>query len=214
MKKINSAQGIKLALLGAALAASSAAFAADSGPSHRAHAHDRGHAFHHHHGQHKSHGFHHSGKGMHHERHFNRAGLVIPGYGVVSRDFVAGMGLNADQIKLVDEARQAAKDLRENRKERLKSMRESRMELFKSDTLTPEDALKRADEQRNQWQAERRKIDEKWLAVWNALDADQQTRIATHLKDKAEKAQQRAEKREERWNQRENARSERGTRAS
>src|SRR5690606_40990663 len=115
---------------------------------------------------------------------------------------------------LVDEARQAAKDLRENRKERLKSMRESRMELFKSDTLTPEDALKRADEQRNQWQAERRKIDEKWLAVWNALDADQQTRIATHLKDKAEKAQQRAEKREERWNQRENARSERGTRAS
>ena len=214
MKKIVSAHSIKLALLGAALAASGAAFAAHSKSTDGYH--ERGqHSFHHHghHGHFKWHGFHHSGKGMHQQRHAQRAGLIVPGYGVVSQDFIDGMGLNEEQLKLIEEARQSARELRESRKNRIKSSREARAEQFKADTLNPEQALKQAQERRAQWQAERDKVDQKWLAVWNALDGQQQARVATHLKDKADKAQKRAEQREERKEQRQSQRNERSQQA-
>ena len=214
MKKTISAQGLKLALIGATLAVSGAAFAADSNASERFH--DRGqHSFHHgQHGQFKAHGYHHGGKGMHRHHHAQRAGLVVPGYGVVSRDFIDGMGLNDEQLKLIEEAREAAREQREARKSRIKEAREARADRFKADTLNPEQALKQADETRAQWQAERRQIDEKWIAVWNSLDADQQARVSAHLKDKAERARKRAEQREERREQREKARAERSGQAS
>ncbi len=213
MNKTHTSQGIKLAVLGAALAMSGAVFADTPSRSH-----DRGghhHGFHqHHHGHaacHQMHGFGHGGKGMHGHRHgqMHRAGLIVPGYGVVSGDFVDGMGLNEDQLKLIEDARNAAKELRENRKERMKEAREARNDLFKADSFDPAQALKQADEQRAKWQAERRQIDEKWIAVWNALDAGQQARVAEHLKNRAEKAQKRAEAIQERKQQRESARAER-----
>jgi len=211
MKKTSSAHGIKLVILAAALAASGAAFASDAGPAARFHDRAGHHAFHHHHGHHgfhKPHGFHHGAKGMHGQRHgqMHRAGLVVPGYGVVSQDFVDGMGLNDDQLKQVEEARKAARELRENRKERLKAAREARHERFQADSFDPVQALKQADERREQWQTERRRIDEKWIAVWNSLDANQQARVASHLKNRAEKAQKRAERRAE---QRQQSRQER-----
>ncbi len=202
-------QSIKLAVLGTALAVGGVAMAADAGGAQR-HGDRAGHHHclqahgHHGHGVHKHHGFHHGAK--HHagkRGEFQRAGLIVPGYGVVSRDFVAGMGLNADQQKLIEEARQASKDLREQRKEAMKTQRGARAERFNTDKLDPQQALKQAEERRAQHQAERRKIEEKWLAVWNALDGDQQARVATHLKDRAEKARQLAEKRAERKQQRE-----------
>lgn len=221
MKKIVSAQSIKLALLGAALAASGAAFAVDSkaperindrgyhGFHHQGHQGHQGHHGHHgHHGHFKAHGFHHGDESMH-GRYAERVGLIVPGYGVVSRDFVDGMGLNEAQLKLIEEARESARELRQARKDRIKSARETRAEQFKADTFNPEQALKQAQERRAQWQEERDQIDQKWLAVWNSLDSQQQARVATHLKDKAEKAQQRAEQREERRQQRAEQREER-----
>ena len=207
MKKTISSQGFKLAILGAALAVSGAVMAGDAGPQRF---HDRaGHpqvGHHHvHQGFHKvhPHAFHH-GKGMqrHRQDHAQRAGLIVPGYGVVSRDFVEGMGLNGEQLKLIDEARKAAGELRDSRTERMKAQRESRRELFNAD-FDPEQALKQADENRAQMLAERRKIDDKWVAVWKSLDAGQQARVADHLKQRAEKAEKRAEKMQERKKQRE-----------
>ena len=138
--------------------------------------------------------------GAHHQMH--RAGLIVPGYGVVSRDFVDGMGLNADQRKLIDEAREAARSQRDNRREAAKTERGARLDLFKADSLDPEA------------QAARRQIDEKWVAVWKSLDTDQQARVATHLKDRAEKAQKRADALEERRQQRDAGRPDRGNRAA
>lgn len=209
MKKAISVTGIKLAILGTALTATAAAFAAE--PNTHRPFHDRaGHHTAHHgcHGAHKAHGFHHGGKGVHAKRaHFRQAGLIVPGYGMVSRDFVDGMGLSAEQQKLIEEARKASRDLRETRKKELKSHRQARAERFQADTLDPAQALKQADQRRSEWQAQRRQIDQKWLAVWNSLDTSQQARISSHLKDRAEKAQKRAEKFEERKKQREAARA-------
>lgn len=214
MKKTHPANGIKLGLLAAALAVSGAAFAADTNVSQ--HSHDRGqHTFQHgHYGHSDAHDYHSGGKGMHQQRHMQRAGLVVPGYGVVSRDFVDGMGLNQEQLKLIEEARQAARDLREARKDRIKEARQARADRLEVDTLNPEQALKQADEMRAQRQAERRQVDEKWMVVWNSLDTDQQARVGAHLKDKAERAQKRAKQREEQRNQRENARGNASIRAS
>ncbi len=198
MKKILSSQGLKLAIVGAALATAGVAVAGGAGPQ-RFH-HDRGgpqacaqygnEGFH----QGRAHGMHHGGKGGHgHHAGWRHAGFVVPGYGIVSRDFVDGMGLNADQTKLVEEARSAAREVRENRRDRMKAERAARGERYSAGVLNPEQALKQADEKREQAQAERRKVEEKWLAVWKSLDAGQQARVADHLKQRAEKAQQRAE---------------------
>ena len=189
MKKTTASQGYKLAILGTALAVSGAAFAADGAGPQRFH--DRaGHHAAMHHGHHagaghSGHHFHHHGKSHRGHALSHRAGMVVPGYGIVSRDFVDGMGLNEDQLKLIEAARSAAKEFRESRKDRVKAEREARGELLKSASIDPEQALKQADERRAQAQAERRQIDEKWIAAWKSLDGDQQARVADHLKQRA-----------------------------
>lgn len=211
MKKINSFNGIKLAIIGAAVAAAGVAFAAPSEAPQRFQGgeHPGAHQGHHGHFPHQAHpgahgkagcpGMSHHAKGKHGHRHgdMHRAGLVIPGYGFVSQDFVDGMGLNESQLKLVEEARTASKTLRENRRDSFKQLRDARKERLNA-PFDPEQALKHAAEQREKAMAERRQIDEKWIAVWKALDQNQQTRIAAHMKDRAEKAEQREERREKR----------------
>lgn len=212
MKKALFSTGFKLAILGAALSASAVAFAAP-GAAAQPHAGRMGHhACHHgHHDVHSGHphAFMQHGKGMYKARHaeMRRVGLVVPGYGVVSRDFVDGMGLTDDQLKLIDDARKAAADLRKQHKERMVASRGDRLERFKN-SIDPEQALKQAEERRAQRQAERGQIDAKWLAVWKSLDSAQQARVADHLKQRAEKAQQRAEKRAARLEERRQKREE------
>ena len=215
MKKTFSTNGFKLAILGAALAISGAAVAGKGGPDVRSHDRAGHHACHHlsHQGGH--HHGNHAGKrmGHGHHAHWRHAGMVIPGYGSVSQDFVDGMGLNDEQLKLIEDARQAAKDFREKRKEQFKDLRQNRAERF-SGTIDPQQALKQADEKHEKARVERREIQEKWIGVWNSLDAQQQERITAHLKQRAEKAQKRAERLKERKQQREEARESRGAERS
>lgn len=220
MKKISS-HGFKLAVIGAALAVSGAVVAADGISSKRTadragHAHHAGclqghagsHSFHKsgHHG-----GFHHGMSKHGRHAHMERAGLIVPGYGVVSRDFVDGMGLNDKQLALVEDARKAAKDFREGQRARMREGREGKLDRFSS-ALDPEQALKQRAEKRAAFQQERDKIDQKWVAVWQSLDSTQQARIGEHLKQRAEKAQKRIEARKERREQREQARAQRSER--
>lgn len=144
-----------------------------------------------------------------HHRHMKQAGLVIPGYGVVSQDFVDGMGLNADQLKRVEDARSAGEAFRKNLREQFGKGRSAALERFASGSVDPETALKQADERRAAIQAERRKVDKKWIAVWKSLDANQQARVADHLKQRAEKAQKRAQERKERAEKRQERREQR-----
>lgn len=219
MKEKTSSKGFKLALVATALAVSGAVFAAQSEAPQRFH--DRGHHGAHHYGHHGDHG-HFGNKGHHgfgHGSHDGRngtyghrgdaraAGLIVPGYGVVSQDFIDGMGLSADQLKRVQEARDASEALRERHHANRKDMREARKERYNS-PFNPEQAMKQADERREKRMAEHREVEEKWLAVWKSLEPGQQEKIATHMKDRAEKAEQRAQQREERRAKREANRSE------
>lgn len=215
MNKNRSSRGFKLAIVAAALAASATVFAGDAGPQRSFHGHpaSQGEACpgHFHENAHRGHRGMQGGHGHHHAR-MQDAGLIVPGYGVVSRDFVDGMGLNPDQLKRVEDARKAAKAWRDGVRERIKAERGARSERFSAGTaLDPEQALKQADERRAKAQAERRQVDEKWVAVWKSLDASQQARIAEHLKQRAEKAQTRAEQRAEARKPNDAAKVERGS---
>lgn len=215
MKKILSSRGLKVALIGAAIAATGAAVAGEPGHQrfhqerggHQACAPHGGPGFHHghlpgaHYGVNRDHGV--------HDRHMKQAGLVIPGYGIVSQDFVDGMGLNADQLKLVEEARSAGEALRKNLREQFSGGKKNIAERFASGSIDPEKALKQADERRARIQAERSKVDEKWIAVWKSLDASQQARVTEHLKQRAERVQKRAEERKERAEKRQERREQR-----
>lgn len=205
MKKIVSSRGFKLAALGAALAVSGAAIAVEAGAPQRTQegayrvvqdAGQYGHHRFHHAGPHASSQH---GKGMYRHGHsrMDRAGLVVPGYGAVSQDFIDGMGLDETQLKRIEEARQAAKDLREKRREHMKAMRDAKVDRFKDGAFDPEQALKERIEQRENAVAERTEVDRKWLAAWQSLDAGQQARVADHLKQRAEA---RAERRKARRN--------------
>jgi len=208
----------KLAAIVAALAFSGAALAAAPGDaprperagSHACHPHGMSHG---HGGRHDyGHGFHKGqhGKTQHREMHERQVGLIVPGYGVVSRDFVDGMGLDEAQQKLVQEAKDAARALRKEVREAVKKLRDSDVERFAS--LDLEKAIKDADERRRAANEARRKLDEKWLAVWNSLKPEQQARVADHLKQRAEAAAKRAQKFEERRKNRQENRAERGQR--
>lgn len=206
MKNTLSAHGIKLAILGAALATSAAAFAHEPGSGQRATDRSGHHACHFgHHDAHKAqhHGLHQHGKSRaaHGHARMHNIGMIVPGYGVVSRDFVQGMGLKDDQLKLIEEARKAGKALREGQREQFKAQRNKGVERFAAG-IDPEQALKQAEERRTQMQNQRRELDQKWVAVWNALDSDQQARVGSYLQQRAEKAQARAEKRAEKQQER------------
>ncbi|MGB6102632.1 MAG: hypothetical protein WBF88_02115 [Pusillimonas sp.] len=131
------------------------------------------------------------------KRHMHDAAMWVPGYGPLNKAAVESLALNESQIKLVEEARAEQKAGRGERRDAMKSARAARTEQLKSGKLDPQGALKQRDEGFQKAQAERRKIDEKWLAVWSGLDANQQQKVAAHFNERAEKFAKHAEKRKE-----------------
>ena len=142
-------------------------------------------------GQHHKHGRHH--KSMH-GHHMRDAALVVPGYGPLRAKFVESLALTDTQSKLVKEAQAEQKETRSARRDAMKAGKSERMEQLKSGKLDPKAALKQAENAHDQVREERSKLNEKWLAVWDALDETQQNKIAVHLNERAEKFAKRAEK--------------------
>ncbi len=142
-------------------------------------------------GQHHKHGRHH--KSMH-GHHMRDAALVVPGYGPLRAKFVESLALTDTQTKLVKEAQAEQKEACSARRDAMKAGKSERMEQLKSGKLDPKAALKQAEKAHDQVREERSKLNEKWLAVWDALDETQQNKIAVHLNERAEKFAKRAEK--------------------
>lgn len=138
-------------------------------------------------------------KGSHHHRHGHRhlrdAAMWVPGYGPLNKEFVDTLALNEDQLKLIEAAKAEQKAGRSERREAMKLAHQARLEQLKSGKLDPEAALKQKDEGMQKARDERRKADDKWLAVWDELDDSQQQKVAAHFNERAEKFAKRAEKR-------------------
>lgn len=205
MQRSKSSVSIKLAVLTAALALGATAYAAtgDSAPALvttqastiaiSPESADKAAAGHHKHGRHH--------KSMH-GHHMRDAALVVPGYGPLRTKFVESLALTDTQTKLVKEAQTEQKDARNARREAMKTARIDRTEQAKNGKLDPAAALKQADKAHEQAREERSKLNGKWLAVWDALDETQQTKIAAHFNERAERHAKHGEERAKKHGQR------------
>lgn len=141
----------------------------------------------------------------HMHRHLHDAALLVPGYGPVGADFVKSLELNDHQAALLKSAQDAQKTLRESHQGQGRDGMKARAQALKDGTLDPKAALAAHDERRQAMQAEHRQIQEKWLAVWDALTPDQQQKVGAHLQERTAKFQERMERRMERHGQRQSS---------
>lgn len=200
MQRSISSVSVKLATLTAALALCGAAYAATGTPAtapattqqaSTAVAPDTSAKKHGHHyksGEHR--------KGMRH--HTRDAAMWVPGYGPVNAKFVESLALTDTQSELLKGAQAEQKANHSARRDAMKSARTNKLQQIQGGKIDPHTALKQAQDARQQAQAERSKLDGKWLAVWDALDAGQQQKITANLNERAEKFAKRMEERQQR----------------
>src|SRR5690606_22633101 len=124
-----------------------------------------------------------------HHRHGHRHGhgrmhdaaMWVPGYGPLNKDFVDTLALNEEQLQLVGTAKAEQKAGRSERRNAMRTAHTAKLEQLKSGKLDPQAALRQKDDGQKKALDERRKVDEKWLAVWEGLDDAQQQKITTHF---------------------------------
>ncbi len=130
----------------------------------------------------------------HGQRHaFRDAAMWVPGYGPLSKDFVKSLSLNEQQSKLLADAQAEQKAGRKAMRDAMEAGRAARMEQIKAGKLDPRAVVKQSETAREQARAEGAKMQEKWLAVWDALDEAQQGKVAAYLNGRAERFGQRME---------------------
>jgi hypothetical protein len=133
-------------------------------------------------GKHFKHNLHKQNRG-----HHARAAMLVPGYGPVGEDVVKSLALNDSQKASLQAAQEAQKELRQGRRAAMKELRNERLEQLKAGTLDPRSAVKQKQANEVQTRAARQELDNKWLAVWDALDVGQREKVAAYLNARAEK---------------------------
>ncbi|RTZ47877.1 hypothetical protein EKL30_02545 [Candidimonas sp. SYP-B2681] len=139
---------------------------------------------------------HHHKSGDHHKsmRGHRDAAMWVPGYGPLDAKFVESLALNESQTKLLQEAQAEQKADKSARRDTMRAARTEKLEQVKTGKIDPRAALKQADEAHKQATAKRSKLNEKWLSVWDSLDATQHQKVTARLNERAEKFAKRAEK--------------------
>ncbi|HEY9460920.1 MAG TPA: hypothetical protein VIR04_08975 [Paralcaligenes sp.] len=135
----------------------------------------------------------HSHKAM--RGHHQRGAMWVPGYGPLDAAFVQSLALNDTQNALLKDAQTTQKSLRQTRHEAMRDVRKARLEQLKSGKIDPHAAIKETSDRGQAMVNARREINQKWLAVWDSLDATQQQKIASFLDKRAERRAARAQQR-------------------
>jgi|GEM_PF-3443464 len=197
MHKANTSLAIKLAAIAAAISVSGVALAqptttaeaagpvAEQSSSQSPDAKRHSHGFHKHHGQ-------------MHRHHHQKAAMLVPGYGALNEKGVEALKLNADQVKLLEDAREAHKSQRKNNFASFKEQRTERLQALKDGKLDPKSAFEQSQEKRKVMLEQQDKIAGKWLALWDSLHDGQRKLVAQQFVDKAEKRAERMKKHAER----------------
>lgn len=140
-------------------------------------------------------GHHHGHKNGHrYGRHMADAGLILPGYGPVPQDVVASLALNAQQQALVDDAKSFVREQHQAWRDQARNARKGAAGKSASTALDPHARVKLRDERLAAMQKVRAEGTQKWLAVWDALDASQQDTLAAYIAQRNDERAQRREK--------------------
>lgn len=214
--KINSFLKVSAIALGLSLAnASMAQTAPDTQPTEttqqRADKTDRGHRYHHGDKFRGGHHHHHMKGGKHHRGFKGDIGLLVPGYGPVSQDFVDTLELTDDQkAKIADVKagiKQKMQERRDSKEHPFAAVAEERAKQLADKKLDPEAMLKERENIKESMQDRREEFTEEWLSVWNDLNDEQQTKVAGYFQEqdvkRAERAEKMKEKKQERKERRE-----------
>lgn len=128
------------------------------------------------------------GYGKHHAmKQMRDAGMMVPGYGPVPQRVVDTLALNDDQKALIAVARAEQDAVKAAHREAMKQGFGQRGQSLQDGNVDPRAALEARQAQRDAMRGQARQVQEKWLAVWDGLNADQQKILATHFQERAEK---------------------------
>lgn len=134
--------------------------------------------------------------GKKHMRNAHRdAPMLVPGLGSVSQNIVDSLKLTEEQTELLKSARQEQQVLHDARRQAMKTAFSARAEQMKSGALDPRAAIKAMDQHREQMRADQEKMQEKWLAVWDALNDGQRQILADSFRERAQQHVQRMQER-------------------
>lgn len=130
-------------------------------------------------------GYRHHGK--HDRMGYANVGLVVPGYGVIGQKAIDDLALTDTQKQLVQQARDAQKELWSSHRTDMQSQRAARVAALKDGKLDPRAALAAMNERRAKMIQSRDAMTEKWLAVWDSLDETQRGKVSAYLSERADR---------------------------
>jgi len=119
---------------------------------------------------------------MHAQHHRADKGLRVPGYGAVGPKTLADLSLTDAQQKKLEEAREAQKALRDHQRQQYKEAFSQQAEQLKKGKVDPKKRLSEREAIMADLTKMRQDADKKWLAMWDSLSADQQSKVVEALK--------------------------------
>lgn len=129
-----------------------------------------------------------AGYGKHHAmKQMRDAGMMVPGYGPVPQRVVDTLALTDDQKALITAAKSDHDAMKAARRDLMKEGFGQRGQSLQDGTVDPRAAVAARQTQRDQMHAQSQQVQGKWLAVWDALNAQQQQTLATHFQERGEK---------------------------
>ena len=123
--------------------------------------------------------------------HQRDAALWVPGYGPLGAEFVKSLALNEQQTTLLTSAQTAQQELQKARHELRRTLMKEQTQALQAGKPDPRAALQQMESQHEAMQVQSRKVQQQWLAVWDALTPEQQQKVALQLQQRDKKHQDR-----------------------
>lgn len=134
----------------------------------------------------------HEGRHGHHEwKRHGEPGVMIPGAGPISPRLLKDLSLDAAQTQQLEDARKAQRTLRDAHRDTMAAAFKLRSEQLEAGKLDPRAMLQAQQDARVKQQADVKVVQDKWLALWDSLTAQQQAKVVQHLKTQDERRERR-----------------------
>jgi len=111
-----------------------------------------------------------------------RGGMLIPGLGPVSKAQLDALKLDDSQQALIQQARDAQRDLFKARREAGASRHALLDKQLSDGKLDPRALLSASESGRDQFRTQAGQVRDKWLAVWDSLNETQRGQVAEIVK--------------------------------
>lgn len=141
-------------------------------------------------------------QGRHHHKKMMRDGVWLPGVGPLSKTQIESLKLDAKQQGLVDQARQAQRDMHESRRDAGATGRDALKAQLDAGKLDPRALLAESDKRHEQFRNQATQVRDKWLAVWDSLNEAQRGQVTEIAKANQARMSERHARMQERMQKR------------